>query len=868
MIDDVADPFRTAQKNLRKTGIDIIDMAPWGTHLCLFYETRQDLRDALLPYFKSGLESNEHCIWITTDLLNSNEAKIALEREVPAFNNFLKKERIEIIPYDKWLLENEVFNSQKILSNLIQRHDYALSRGLEGLRLAGDTFWLEKKDWQGFNVYEGEVNNHIRNRKMMALCTYSLKKCSAAEVIDVIGTHQIALIKRTCRMEMLEASEIKKTKAEIQAEIMERERAEDALMATEQRYRSLVEMAPEAIFVERDNRIVYWNRATLKLLAASNEKQIEGRSPLEFFHPTYHKIIAERIAKLKEGKKIPSTEGKIVRFDGTTMVVEIVASSFTEKGQSVVQIMMRDITERKLLDEKIKESEWRFRTIANSTYDWEYWQGSRGNIFYMSPSCQKITGYSSEELKNNPTLIESIVAPEHLSIFHEHLSLSKSANTRDCNMDFKIRTKDGEEKWISHRCHAVFSDDGMFIGRRITNRDTTKQRAAEEALRLANEHLEIAQQAANAGTWDWDLRTNRLVWSGKMYELFGLNQKSVIASFEAWENALHRVDKSGAPHELIDAIKKHEKLTGEYQVIWPDGQTRWINAIGQAQYDDEGNPVRASGICLDITDLKRAEAELKKYSEKLEELVRERTHEIGKAKSKLIASERLSSMGRLGAAVAHQLASPLCAIGLLVEMLKNGTFDESKRNDFLKQIDQMVVAMQHSIQCMRELTGAVMRDNKTCVAININSVLTVILDLAQIECKTKGISIVKDFDENTPEIVGICGELDQVFINIVNNAVDAMPDGGKLSVSTHKGDVSVRITIEDTGIGIPPEHIARLFEPFFSVSDNCQSLGLGLSIAEQIVKKYDGDITVQSEVGSGTSFSIIFPTAQIRRNNS
>ncbi|MBA7474496.1 hypothetical protein ES707_09850 [subsurface metagenome] len=184
------------KNQLRNIGIDVIGTVPWSTHLCQFYDTKQDLLDILLPFFKTGLENNEFCIWITSEPLKEEEVKEAMRKAVPNFTRYLKSGQIEIVPYNKWYLKEGAFNGQRVLNAWIDKLNQALSKGYDGMRVTGDTAWLEEKDWRDFVNYEEEVDKVIGRYNMLTLCTYPLIKCGASEIIDVMGNHQFVLIKR------------------------------------------------------------------------------------------------------------------------------------------------------------------------------------------------------------------------------------------------------------------------------------------------------------------------------------------------------------------------------------------------------------------------------------------------------------------------------------------------------------------------------------------------------------------------------------------------------------------------------------------------------------------------------------------------
>jgi len=199
------------KNQLRNIGIDVIGTIPWSTHFCQFYDTKQDLIDILVPYFKTGLQNNEFCIWVTSEPLHEEEAKQAMGKAVPNFTQYLKRGQIEIVPYNEWYLKEGAFNGQRVLNAWIDKLNQALSKGYDGMRVTGNTAWLEEKYWRGFVNYEEEVDKVIGRYNMLTLCTYPLSKCGASEIIDVMGNHQFILFKRAGDW-VLESSEYRHTR--------------------------------------------------------------------------------------------------------------------------------------------------------------------------------------------------------------------------------------------------------------------------------------------------------------------------------------------------------------------------------------------------------------------------------------------------------------------------------------------------------------------------------------------------------------------------------------------------------------------------------------------------------------------------------
>lgn len=228
---------KEGKKTVRNTGIEILGDVPWGTHFCLFYDTKEDLNNILVPYFKAGLENNEFCVWVTSELITKEIAKKELRKAIPDFDRYLKKKQMKIVSYKDWYLQDGTFNLQRVLNPWIDLLNQALSNGFEGIRVTGNTAWLEKTNWKDFTEYEEVVNKAIGSYRMIAICSYCLDKCRASEVIDVISSHGAAIIKRKGNWELIESSELKQTKEKLFKYQKQLRSMASELLLTEERQR-------------------------------------------------------------------------------------------------------------------------------------------------------------------------------------------------------------------------------------------------------------------------------------------------------------------------------------------------------------------------------------------------------------------------------------------------------------------------------------------------------------------------------------------------------------------------------------------------------------------------------------------------------
>jgi C4-dicarboxylate-specific signal transduction histidine kinase len=204
------------ETEMPKTAIDVIgDMVGWGAHFCLFYETKEDLLDTLISYCKSGLESDEYCLWIVAEPLTIEEARDALKGEVPDLDQHLADSRLEIVSARDWFLQGGTFDGKRLTDAWYEKLARVSARGYPGMRVTGDTTWLTNKDWSHFCDYEDGLNEVIGNQRLAVLCTYPLAGCGAPQILDVVRTHQFVLARRYGSWDVVETAGLKQAKAEI-----------------------------------------------------------------------------------------------------------------------------------------------------------------------------------------------------------------------------------------------------------------------------------------------------------------------------------------------------------------------------------------------------------------------------------------------------------------------------------------------------------------------------------------------------------------------------------------------------------------------------------------------------------------------------
>ncbi|RIL06995.1 MAG: hypothetical protein DCC71_04590 [Proteobacteria bacterium] len=216
---------------LTAAGIPGIGEIAWGSHVCNFYDSRDDLVETLVPYFKAGLEGNDACLWVTSAPLESDAARTALAAVVPDLAERERAGQIEILDHEAWYLRAGGHDARSTLAGWLRSEEHALRSGYQGLRLTGNTYWLERGDWDSFAEYESLVNEAFRSRRILGLCSYCSARCSARDALDVVANHQFAVARRAGTWQVLESAALELARQDL----LRVQRAADALRDADRR---------------------------------------------------------------------------------------------------------------------------------------------------------------------------------------------------------------------------------------------------------------------------------------------------------------------------------------------------------------------------------------------------------------------------------------------------------------------------------------------------------------------------------------------------------------------------------------------------------------------------------------------------------
>jgi two-component system, cell cycle sensor histidine kinase and response regulator CckA len=370
--------------------------------------------------------------------------------------------------------------------------------------------------------------------------------------------------------------------------------------------------------------------------------------------------------------------------------------------------------------------------------------------------------------------------------------------------------------------------------------DRRRLQQSEESLRQMRERMQFALETVGVGTWELKFASGTLIWSTEMERLHGLQPTAFGGTADAWVALVHPDDQAGVRALVTGTVGDGGDLRVEYRTSRPDGATHWMAAIGRTVRDAQGRPVRAAGVALDVTSQKQ-----------LEDQVRQ--------------AQKMESIGNLAGGVAHDFNNLLTVILGECEIT---AMQQPSGSDVAQSLDAIRGAAVSAAALTKQLLAFSRRQLVSPRLLDLNEAIR---SFAKILRRLVEESVQLDFQlSSTPQTVRADpAQIEQVLLNLVANARDAMPDGGRVTIATSPAISSnglppgsyVELSVSDTGTGMSSEVQAHLFEPFFTTKPVGSGTGLGLATVHGIVKQSGGHIAVKSAPGKGTTFSVLFPMA-------
>jgi PAS domain S-box-containing protein len=576
-------------------------------------------------------------------------------------------------------------------------------------------------------------------------------------------------------------------------------------------------------------------------------------------------------------------EVELKRKDGTPFHAQLSVNSINFGGNQAIMASVLDITERKRAEEALRKRQEELQAVLDLA-PVAIWMAH-------DAQCLQITGnhYAEEFIMRVPrsSNISASAQPGDAAVTYkalrngvelkpEELPAQAAAATGQlvAPETLELVFPNGRVTYVMMGAAPLFDAEGRVRGSVAAGVDVTMLKQTGDALRASEARLRLALDAARAGSWEWDVLTNRAVWSEELWKLYGLEPHSCEPSYEAWLQTVHPDDRARIAQGVQESARVGAELMVEWRVRGRDGAEHWLMSRGQPMRDAGGRVVRYIGVAVDVTEHKWIETELQDARDRLEQKVAERTAELASRTEAFIQAQKMEAIGRLAGGVAHDFNNLLTVVtGFGRRVLRDEALDPSHR----AAVDQMTRAGERAATLTRQLLAFSRKQVLQPESLDLNAAMR---ELCRILPASLGedIELVCELREDCRPVFADRNQIEQTVMNLANNARDAMPDGGRLTLRTSNVTVGgpeggnppdvpagdyVCLEVEDTGTGMSEEVRQHIFEPFFTTKDRGAGTGLGLASVYGMVEQSGGHIRVKTAPGQGTTFSLYFPKAAV-----
>ncbi|MCH8196954.1 MAG: PAS-domain containing protein [Proteobacteria bacterium] len=633
-------------------------------------------------------------------------------------------------------------------------------------------------------------------------------------------------------------------------DITERKRAEEAVRESEERLAGILDIADDAVIsMDEDHRIILFNKGAERTFGCEAEEvlgePIELLLPAEFREEHRHHV--DNFAEGADVARKMGERGEVAgrRKDGTEFPCEASISRLDLNGSRIFTVILRDVTARQQAEEAVAKQS----ALLETTFE----TMNQGITVYDADN--RLVAFNQkfvDLLDFPPGFVRTGMPFEEIVRFNAERGEYGPGDVEELVRERIVAGDRGEinprERTRPNGTVISARRDPMPGGGHVTTySDITERKRAEEALRESEARLVNAQRIASLGNWERNLETGEVHWSDQMYDIFAITPDQFAGTYEAFLERVHPDDRELIEEAGRRALDEKAPLDIEYRIVRPDTSERVIHSHREVEFDAAGKPVRLNGTAQDITERKSLE---------------ERIRQI----------QKLDAVGKLAGGVAHEFNNLLFVIKGNIDLLEarlNGDPElrryvelisrQTRRGSYLTHL-LVAYARQQPLRPKEMDINDVVRETTNLLegslsdAIEIDAVCaqdlwTTLVDRAELEC---------------------------AIVNLAVNAQDAMPEGGKLTVETvniridgehaaNGGDAEpgeyVKLAVTDTGCGMAAVVAERAFEPFFTTKEVGKGTGLGLSMVYGFVNQSGGYVTIDSELGNGTTVSIYLPKA-------
>ena len=620
----------------------------------------------------------------------------------------------------------------------------------------------------------------------------------------------------------------------------EKTRNPEELLELCSRFETILEMGDDGIIVvEKTGKVEYVN-TMVSVITGFSKEELHRQGLKAFLSGDSLSVLAgmEKEIRLHEDSRKVCTEMGAKDKLGALKDCEVCIAVGGAKDGHRLYVYMRDITERKKMETQVRRSEERYRYLFSNIRHGVYISSKEGRFLDCNQAVLDMLGYDDKrEFLALDITKEVYKNPEDRKKFQE--IIERAGFVKDHEVTFK--KKDGQEIVVLLTGQTIRNEGNEITGYEGIMMDITERKKMERELLEMNEFFNLLIEASPDGIIVTDATGDVIMYNKAAERLLGYTSEEVIGRTNV---------KDLYPRGLARKIREMimDDRTGTKGILPPtelyvrnkSGEVIDISLSASILHNDRGEELAAIGIFKDLREMISVKRKLKETQDQL------------------VQAEKLAAMGRLTSQIAHELNNPLYGIMNTLELLKVEIPDTSKRRRLLDMSLSEIVRLSVMLKNMLTFSRPEEEARKD---VDMNSFLEGILMLLEKQLKETDIRLVTEYDEKLPAAKVSPNQMRQVLLNIVKNAIEAMPRGGTLTISTRKENGRLRILVRDTGIGMSEEVKQKIFEAFFTTKEQVRGVGLGLSVCYGIVQGHGGEIQVESAPEKGSTFLIILPVS-------
>lgn len=660
---------------------------------------------------------------------------------------------------------------------------------------------------------------------------------------------------------------------QLREEITERKRAEKALLESEERLQLAIESTKLGIWEFKPKTgELHWSGQCRAIFGFPPNANVNTESVSERIHPEDRKRLDEilqRACQPDSGGDLHVQYRILVSTDQVERWIESRGLTIFEKGQAVrLTGTMLDITKRKGVEEALRESEERLRLGLQAAHlgTWDY-RFDTGDVFWDERGYRNF-GLSSAKTTYDAT-IDRIHPEDRGGVSVKVQEALGGKNDGAYEQEFRVIWPDGSVHWLAAYGRVYFKGEGesrlalRYIG---LNMDITERKQAEETQNRSELRYRRLFESAKDGILILDAESGQIIDVNPfLIEILGFSKEELTGK-ELWE--------IGAFQDIVASKLAFDELQQRGYIRYEDlplktreGLTRQVEFVSNSYLADETRVIQCN--IRDITERKLAEEELRQTNKRLEEALAQlltQTQELASMTQQLWQASKLATMGELAASVAHELNNPLATLALRAEFLLERLSDDDPKRRAVEVIEQEVDRMATLVSNLLLFSR---RGQPQISTIKVVEELHNSLEFINYHLRSRSITVATEFADNLPSVQADTQQLRQVFLNLLTNAGDAMTEGGTLTVRARRGvlgnnTMALVIEFSDTGTGIEPDVLPKLWEPFFTTKSEGKGTGLGLPICRRTVEEHRGTIDIESVPGKGTTVRILLPAMEAK----